>query len=452
MSFNQWSLAFIVMINTTAFAGADGETISDFIPSKISTSTSNSCVLSKKGQVKCWGSNFSGQLGLGTQMDHGREPGTMGTNLPLVNFGTNLYAKDICNAAGTTCVATTDGRVKCWGDNYYGQLGQERDIAYTGRESNDMGDNLPFTNLGSDFKVKSLHCGTSTICALSDTGKLKCWGDGSRGQLGLSKNHVGREKGDMGDKLPFVPLRDTLSYVGIGSSSICAASKSDIYCWGDNEFGQAGIGSTNKRVDLPNDPAQAIKVKLEDAMAATVVEDISAGINHNCALYHLANRPTEQKVKCWGVNFDGALGTGANGFKKGNTPDTIVAKLPATLLTLGQIKKLEGHLNFSCALAQNGDMKCWGANVNGALGLGDAKSRGIRATDMGQSLPSVDLGLPVITISSGPYTSSSCAILINHEIKCWGEGDSGALGYEDTLDRGAMSYDMGENLPYVHYR
>lgn len=456
MRINKWTLIFTAVANMTVIALA-GETIEnkhDFIPTKIATSENHTCLLSEKGQVKCWGRNFHGELGIESETSYGNAPGTMGPHLPLVNFGTNLVAKDLCVGMRSTCVATTDGRVKCWGGNDYGQLGQEHE-GDVGRQENDMGDNLRFTNLGPRFKVKSVHCGSYAHCALSDTGALKCWGRGDYGELGPDispKNSIGLLDFEMGDNLRPVALPISVKYVSIGALGACAASASEIYCWGSNSEGQAGIGSTNGRIYIQGNSEQPVKVKIEGDGVPVIIEGISSGYRHNCALYHLASNPTQQKVKCWGANYDGSLGIESTAKNMGRSTDTLSSKLPETQLALGQIIQLEAHDDFACALAKNGDTKCWGKNFSGTLGLGDGKPRGQRVDDMGNQLPRVELGLPAIGISTGTSTLSSCAILVNHEIKCWGFGRYGTLGYEDGLSRGFAKEDMGENLPYVRYK
>lgn len=454
---NKSTIAFAIIANVsiTAFASDESLTSSNFIPAKIATSINHTCVLSEQGQVKCWGSNYEGELGIAANTHHGLTTGTMGPNLPTVNLGTNVYAKDLCVGMYSTCVATTDDRIKCWGRNDSGQLGQERDVFDVGRGVNDMGDNLPFTNLGANFKVKSLHCGAYTNCVVSDKGQLKCWGRGYNGELGpniFPKTSFGRLKDEMGDRLPVVALPIPVKYVSMGVRSTCAASNSDIYCWGSNSSGQAGIGSTDTSIYLPTNASTAIKVRLEDDGVATVIEGISSGNGQSCAIYHLTNRSTEQKVKCWGLNSDGLLGIGSFVSNMGRYPETLGSQLPETSLGLNQIIQIEAHDGFTCALAKNGTLKCWGQGSEGALGIGDTKSRGQNASDMGRQLPPADPGLPVMSISAGAGALSSCAILVNHEIKCWGFGYYGTLGYEDALNRGGKKDDLGENLPYVRYK
>ena len=84
------------------------------------------------------------------------------------------------------------------------------------------------------------------------------------------------------------------------------------------------------------------------------------------------------------------------------------------------------------------------------LGIGDGKGRGYLPEHMGANLPEVDLSLPVKSLSVGSGSSHSCAIFINNQIKCWGQGYLGQLGYEDGASRGGSLREMGEYLPFVN--
>ena len=440
-------------LTTSTFAAVHATP--DFIPIKIVSSAQETCVLSTAGQVKCWGINNAGELGIGNTFAYGNESGSPEPNLIPANLGSNLLAKDLCVASQAACVVTTTGQVKCWGKNSAGQLGQERSNFAVGGSAGDMGDNLPYTNLGTNFKAKEIHCGEQSVCALSETGTIKCWGSGYSGELGTEtpKYTVGTAKGEMGDQLPIVPLPAPISYLSLGTIHTCAASKSAVYCWGANYGGQSGIESPADAVFLHADPATAIKVKLEDPGVSTEIEGLTAGYIHSCAVYHITSAPgpQPQKLKCWGANQHGALGVGMDGGQIGRNSNTMGAKLPATQLAMGDIKQIDAHHDFSCALSKQGNVKCWGVNFAGILGLGDFIDRGDNPNNIGDKLPSLDLGLPALSLTTGTNTYSTCAILINHEIKCWGSGGSGTLGYGDLDSRGENLDDMGDNLPYVRY-
>ena len=83
----------------------------------------HSCVLSGRGEVRCWGRNGVGQLGQGHQNHLGDEAGEMGDNLPFVDVGKGLAVRSLVAGSDFTCVILNNGQVKCWGYNHVGQLG-----------------------------------------------------------------------------------------------------------------------------------------------------------------------------------------------------------------------------------------------------------------------------------------------------------------------------------------
>ena len=99
-------------------------------------------------------------------------------------------------------------------------------------------------------------------------------------------------------------------------------------------------------------------------------------------------------------------------------------------------KAISAGGSFSCALLDNGFIKCWGHNSYGQLGLGDRSNRGGSANEMGDNLPAVSLGTgrTVKSISSGAY--HTCALLDDGSVKCWGRNNEGQLGLGDTFNRG----------------
>ena len=95
-------------------------------------------------------------------------------------------------------------------------------------------------------------------------------------------------------------------------------------------------------------------------------------------------------------------------------------------------------------------MKCWGFNMSGALGYGDEDDRGLMANQMGDYLPLVNLGItfPPNFISTGfGYT---CIIFSNYQLKCYGQNDGGQLGLETTFHQGDNANEMGTYLPFLN--
>jgi cysteine-rich repeat protein len=111
--------------------------------------------------------------------------------------------------------------------------------------------------------------------------------------------------------------------------------------------------------------------------------------------------------------------------------------------------ELTAGVNFSCALARSGAVKCWGDNSYGALGLGDTEPRGDQPGEMGDALPTVNLGSGRRAIRVVAGDRSACAILDDGSLKCWGGNDWGTLGLGDTNNRGDEPGEMGDALPAV---
>merc|ERR1712188_44830 len=104
-----------------------------------------------------------------------------------------------------------------------------------------------------------------------------------------------------------------------------------------------------------------------------------------------------------------------------------------------------GH---TCVILDNAKVKCWGLNDVGQLGLGDRKNRGARG-GMGDQLPYLDFGQGRTAKSLSAGHEHTCAVLDNGQVKCWGHNNHGQLGLGDKRDRGSSSDEMGDSLPAV---
>jgi len=125
----------------------------------------HTCALTAAGGVKCWGRNFDGQLGDGTTTDR---------HTPVFVKGLKSGVAAIAAGGFQTCAITTAGGAKCWGDNSWGQLG---DGTKTERH-------IPGFVTGLRTGIAAIATGASHTCAMTDTGRVKCWGVNTWGQLG----------------------------------------------------------------------------------------------------------------------------------------------------------------------------------------------------------------------------------------------------------------------------
>ena len=219
--------------NTNAFGDTSGEmaTITPvdidtgFIVNDFDLRSTHACAVSTIGTIKCWGTNTYGQLGHGNTNHRGIAASQMGTNLPYTNLGTGMLAKQVACGDGFTCALLTDGRVKCWGLNNYGQLGYG-DTATRGDGGGEMGDNLGFVDMGSGVFAQKVCTGTSFTCVLTTANEIKCWGRNAFGQLGIGNtNSIGDGGGEMGANLASVDFgqgSDTPFDVICGSDHTCA--------------------------------------------------------------------------------------------------------------------------------------------------------------------------------------------------------------------------------------
>ena len=421
----------------------NGETVLKLV----ATSANHTCALLSNHQVKCWGSNTLGQLGIGNTNNRGDNSNEMGTNLAFVDLGSDRHALDVTVGGGQTCALLDNHQVKCWGWGAFGIAGQG-DTDNKGDNSSEMGDNLSYINLGFNRtarKVVSLGLGN---CAILDDNSLKCWGHNKHGQLGLGDDtHKGDEPNEMGNNLPAVDLGTGNKAVAVsgGQRHTCAIlHDSSLKCWGLNYSGVLGLENSNSYGHAPNTMGDNLPhVKLGTGQ---MVSKIFTGISHNsCALINGTG------LKCWGYNNKGQLGRGDT-VQIGNGANDMGANLASIDLGTDRYATDVGiGYSFMCALLDNSSVRCWGQNNKGQLGLGDTDDRGDDSGEMGDNLPAVDLGTGRTAIGIAVGGSHACAMLDDGNVKCWGENGDGELGIGDTADRGNSSGEMGDNLPTIDF-
>lgn len=401
------------------------------------------CVLWNDGQVQCWGANEAGQLGLGDVAHRGNAAGSMGANLPAVQLGG--AAQRIRAGGDHACAVLVDGSVKCWGENFYGSIGQPHDDD-VGHTLESMGEGLPPVDLGRSAAVRDLGLGSFSSCALLVDGRVKCWGDSFNGELGYGDD---RARGGAEGGTPGLPLGDALPPVDIGFSGAveirmgfssffqhsCAFNElGQMKCWGGNNLGQLGLGDTENRGDDANEMGgQLPMVPVGERVVAMALGD-----GATCVIVDTG------QIRCWGFNVNGQLGLGdtaARGTTPGNLP----------LVHVGASARAIDIAMFThtCAIFDDRTMKCWGRNQFGQLGLPDtSNNRGDEPGELGADLPALDLGNDTpLQVATGE--AHTCVRFASQRVKCWGKNEKGELGYGDTKPRGAEPGTMGEALPYV---
>ena len=369
--------------------------------SAIRAGASHTCALYNDGSPRCWGLNTRGQLGLSSTTTYGDdEAAYLAGPVPLAGVGVELAV-----GGHHTCALLDSGMVRCWGNNSFGQLGYN--------STDTIGDGEPLSSVGyvnlRGFAT-TLVSGLNHTCALMSTGKVRCWGLNSSGQLGYGhKNNVGDNEhpyfhGDV-DLGSDVIVRDLVA----GAAHTCALlSTGSVRCWGNNSFGQLGLGHT-AHVGDDETPANAI------VHVGGPVRQLVAGYFHTCALLSGTGG-----LRCWGLNGSGQLGYG-------NTADLT---LPGgTVAVGGEVLQVTAGQDHTCALLSTGGIKCWGLGAWGQLGQANANT-----LTAPPSTPVAMGGITAFQVTAGGH--HTCALLATGTARCWGLNNHGQLGYGYTRNIG----------------
>lgn len=373
----------------------------------VSAGGGNSCVLESNGQVRCWGINGAGELGLGTLGDIGDNE--VPSSVSPVSVGGVGVAR-LSTGLAHSCALSLIGEIRCWGSGAFGRLG--------GVDSRNVGDDefpsdVPPVNLGCE-RAFGISAGESSSCALMANGGVRCWGDNSVGQLGLG--HTEPVGGNQQIAALVSLGGERASQVSVGTSHACAVmTGGNVRCWGRGENGVLGGGN----VDDIGDDELPSSVAVVD-LGGVRVSQVAAGGFHTCAL------TSQGAVHCWGLNVYGELGTDSqqtigDDEAPGTAQPVDLGGEPAVHIAVG---------NFvSCALMNSAEVRCWGFGFYGSLGGGNTDSIG--AFTPVSSIPPVDLGgVGAVDVAVG--ATHTCALLANDEVRCWGENSFGQLGLGNT--------------------
>jgi alpha-tubulin suppressor-like RCC1 family protein len=237
--------------------------------------------------------------------------------------------------------------------------------------------------------------------------------------------------------------------VRAGGEHTCVVLRSGgLTCFGRNSYGQLGLGDANDRGGGPFGPAPGAPLPSVDLGLGAWVNDVVVGAGWTCALLR------SQAVKCFGLNSLGQLGLG-DVRARGAEPSTLGERLPALELGSPVVRLHGGGVgSHACAsLLYDRKYVCWGANEQGQLGLAaEADAHfGDERLEMA-ALPPLELrggGRREDVLAAAAGEAHHCAVLRSGDLKCWGAGGAGALGYGDARSRGQHAGSMGAALPVV---
>jgi alpha-tubulin suppressor-like RCC1 family protein len=325
----------------------------------------------------------------------------------------------VATGGGHACAWTDTGKIKCWGDNSLGQLGYGDKVARPKSPSSALDE----VDVGAGFAATRMALGYGHTCALSATA-LRCWGSNAEGELGAgsAEQNIGDQPGEMGGTLADTSVGGAVARASAGQNITCmVANEGKVGCYGPASV--LGVSANDGR-DKGKLGANAATLDLGGK-----AKSIASGDAHACALLEDGN------VKCWGQNTDGQLGH--DGLAQG-----VATPLSADLAPVGvgaKVLAIAAGGATTCVIVEGGLVKCWGRNTNGQLGIG-SRAPDSAAASVDKRAPFLVKGQRAVELAVGG--NHVCAYVEGGNLYCWGANDKGQLGIGSAVDVGVEPGEM----------
>ncbi|MDB5052426.1 MAG: hypothetical protein JWM44_476 [Bacilli bacterium] len=361
-------LSFLMSSNNKAYAAGTSTAISG--------GNGFSLSLAADGTVWSWGTNSEGQLGDGTTSPRLTPVEVSGLSGKTITSISSRYLHSLA--------AASDGTVWSWGDNSFGQIGNNALV--------DQYIPIKVSGLLIGKTITTVSSGKYHSLALASNGTVWSWGDNTYGQLGngstVSQKTPVQVSGLSGKTITAIAAGDTYS--------LALANDGTVWTWGNNSSGQLGDGTTIQKTSPVN----------VSTLMGTTITAIAAGSNHSIAL------DTNFQVWTWGNNNSGQLGDGA----------TTNRSVPFNLSSMASltITAIAAENEHSLALVSDGTVRAWGENDLGQLGDTSTTQRLAPVTVV------VLAGKIISSIASG--TQHALALGTDGNIWSWGNNTNGELG------------------------
>lgn len=232
-------------------------------------------------------------------------------------------------------------------------------------------------------------------CLVRSSGRVTCWGKNDSGQLG-----------DGSTTTPSGAVRveglESAAAVSVGHRSTCAVTDGGaVSCWGANNYGEVGDGTTDSR----STPTEVL----------TGAAQVDVGKGHTCAVME------DGTAKCWGKNSFGQLGDGSS------TQQTS----PVEVQGLSGVADVASGSSRTVAVLNSGAVRAWGFGL-----IGGGRNKGQN------NVPVTVDGISTATRVAIGY-EHACAVLQDGGVTCWGINDDGQLG-RGSVAEGVTGYEPEE--------
>lgn len=398
---------------------------------QVGVADQHACAVRSDNTLRCWGNNFNGQLG---------DNSTTQRLVPTAVSGGGSW-KYVMGGYNHSCGIKSDDTLWCWGNNNSGRTGLGTAVGNTlvptqisgggtwkridtaqyngafscGIKSDDtlwcwgynyygqLGDPVISTfgttvpNLVAGGGAwKDVKVAQNTSCGLKADGSIRCWGSNNYGIIG---------NGTTADVYAPMAITGNANWQAISTGTasfgfpVCGIkSDNHLWCWGDNEYGMLGDGSNTT-------PDQPVEVSGSGAWKKT-----AAGGYHVCGI------KSDDSLWCWGANSSGQLGTGGG-----------TTNVPVAISGGGTWKEVSADgTGHTCGIKSDDSLWCWGRNDQGQIGDNSTTGRTIPVTVSGGG------AWKIVDAGSNQHT---CGIKIDNSLWCWGRNQYGEIGDNSTTQR-----------------
>ncbi|MDP3630642.1 MAG: prepilin-type N-terminal cleavage/methylation domain-containing protein [Actinomycetota bacterium] len=324
--------------SSVAVAVANGALPASKTLKSISANSNHTCAIASDNQAYCWGSNTYGSLG-----DSSTTSRSVPVAVSTVGILSSKTLKSIATGERHTCVIASDNQAYCWGDNTYGQLGNNSTTQSLVPVA------VSISGVLSGKTLKSIDADAYHTCVIDTDNQAYCWGYNTYGQLG--NDSTTQSLVPVAVSTSGVLSGKTLKSINAGVFHTCSiASDDQAYCWGRNTYGQLGNDSTTQSL-VP------VAVSTSGVLSGKTIMSISAGQYYACAIV------SDNQAYCWGSSGNGQLGNDS----------TTQSLVPVAVSTSGvlsgkTIMSISAGQYYACVMSSDNQAYCWGYNLNGQFG------------------------------------------------------------------------------------